>query len=111
MINKDPMSESDILNLETKAIRPEHVLRLNRITEGYLCSPKANIYNIDFTRFKIRDMETNEVLFEIAKPPGHNLEIDDKDPNVGRFVRYEIRMPAPQKNNDESPTHSSFFWR
>ena len=36
----------------------------------YLCKPEANVYEIDFTRFKIRDMETNTVLFEIAKPAG-----------------------------------------
>lgn len=34
----------------------------------YLCKPEDNIYNIDFTRFKIRDLETGTVLFEIAKP-------------------------------------------
>lgn len=27
------------------------------------------MYNIDFVRFKIRDLETGTVLFEIAKPP------------------------------------------
>lgn len=34
----------------------------------YLCKPEDNIYNIDFTKFKIRDLETGTVLFEIAKP-------------------------------------------
>ena len=34
----------------------------------YLCSTDANVYNIDFTRFKIRDLETGSVLFEIVKP-------------------------------------------
>ena len=27
------------------------------------------MYDIDFTRFKIRDLETGTVLFEITKPP------------------------------------------
>lgn len=35
---------------------------------GYLCAPDANVYNIDFVRFKIRDLDTGMVLFEIAKP-------------------------------------------
>ena len=34
----------------------------------YLCAPEANIYDIDFTRFKIRDLDSGAVLFEIAKP-------------------------------------------
>lgn len=42
----------------------------------YLCSPEANIYDIDFTRFQIRDLETGAVLFEITKPPASgNLDI------------------------------------
>ena len=52
-------------------ISPEDVLSLNHITDSYLCSPEANIYDIDFTKFRIRDMETKTVLFEIAKPPNH----------------------------------------
>lgn len=41
----------------------------------YLCKPEDNVYNIDFTRFKIRDLETGTVLFEIAKPP-HSGEFE-----------------------------------
>lgn len=37
--------------------------------KGYLCSPADNIYDIEFTRFKIRDMESGNVLFEIVKSP------------------------------------------
>lgn len=40
---------------------------------GYLCAPDANIFDIDFTRFKIRDMESGTTLFEIAKPPQHGM--------------------------------------
>ncbi len=69
-------------------------IRLNGVTENYLCSPDANTYNIDFTRFKIRDMATNATLFEIAKPPGVPAGGTDpsevNDPNVGRFVRYQF---------------------
>lgn len=80
----------------------------------YLCSPEDNVHMIDFTRFKIRDMETGTVLFEITKPPTpggpRNLvnttfrvslslldpdpvSAGDKklsDPNAGRFVRYQF---------------------
>ena len=50
-------------------ITPNQVLKLTSITEDYLCPPEANIYGIDFTRFKIRDLDTKTTLFEIAKPP------------------------------------------
>ncbi len=38
------------------------------LISDYLCPPEANIYNIDFTRFKLRDMDSGTVLFEVAKP-------------------------------------------
>ncbi|XP_053670131.1 protein unc-119 homolog [Anopheles nili] len=50
------------------SVTPDYVLQLNKITDDYLCTPDANIYEIDFTRFKIRDLESGAVLFEIAKP-------------------------------------------
>jgi hypothetical protein len=83
----------------SKAITPEDVLRLTKITDTYLCDPDANIYDIDFTRFKIRDLESGAVLFEIAKPVPENVDENSEknvesdepiDPNSGRFVRYQF---------------------
>lgn len=54
---------------------PKDVLRLTKISEEYLCAPDANIYEIDFTRFKIRDLESSAVLFEIAKPPSEQSSV------------------------------------
>ncbi|KAG6928550.1 unc-119 lipid binding chaperone, partial [Chelydra serpentina] len=74
-------------------IGPEDVLGLQKITGDYLCTPEENVYKIDFTRFKIRDMESGTVLFEITKPPASEREHGDKkdvDPNAGRFVRYQF---------------------
>lgn len=86
---------------------PDDVLHLNKIADEYLCSPDANVYDIDFTRFKIRDLESpGTVLFEIAKPPSEQypegsadesnfinedaVNPDDVDPNAGRYVRYQF---------------------
>ena len=74
---------------------PEMVLKLARITDDYLCPLEANVYGIDFTRFKIRDLETKTTLFEIAKPPPGTIDGDtndssEVDPNAGRFVRYQF---------------------
>ncbi|XP_069002255.1 protein unc-119 homolog A-like isoform X2 [Embiotoca jacksoni] len=83
-----PMTTEEDL-LASEVVTPEDVLGLQKITENYLCNPDENIYNIDFTRFKIRDMETGTVLFEITKPPSAG-EKRDIDPNAGRFVRYQF---------------------
>ncbi|XP_033123199.1 protein unc-119 homolog B-like [Anneissia japonica] len=97
---KNTKPESEVLTeedlLQRDVVSPEDVLKLVRCTENYLCDPDANIYNIDFTRFKIRDMESNTVLFEIAKPPPseddeeEETDVEDVDPNAGRFVRYQF---------------------
>ncbi|XP_052544785.1 protein unc-119 homolog A [Tympanuchus pallidicinctus] len=74
-------------------IGPDDVLGLQRVTSDYLCTPEENVYKIDFTRFKIRDMESGTVLFEITKPAASEREHNDKkdvDPNAGRFVRYQF---------------------
>ncbi|XP_060942145.1 protein unc-119 homolog A-like isoform X3 [Limanda limanda] len=84
-----PMPGEDLL--ASVGVSPEDVLGLQRITQNYLCSPDENIFNIDFTRFKIRDIETSTVLFEITKPPTEKSgEKRDIDLNAGRFVRYQF---------------------
>ncbi|NP_001300915.1 protein unc-119 homolog A isoform 3 [Mus musculus] len=68
-------------------------MNVDVMPQDYLCSPEENIYKIDFVRFKIRDMDSGTVLFEIKKPPvSERLPINrrDLDPNAGRFVRYQF---------------------
>merc|ERR1711934_53319 len=75
------------------SITPEDVLELTEPTEGYLCPMSANIYNIDFVSFKIRDMENNDTLFEVSKdpdqPPIDYALLDDMDDSV-RSIRYDF---------------------
>ncbi|WAR03894.1 U119B-like protein [Mya arenaria] len=89
---KEPVTEEELLRKEV--ITPDDVHRLSGSMENYLCPPEANIYGIDFTRFKLRDMDSQTVLFEVAKPPvpegGEEFDSDDMDPNAGRFVRYQF---------------------
>ncbi|XP_017965274.1 protein unc-119 homolog [Drosophila navojoa] len=98
----------DAKRKEESNVTPEDVLHLTKITDDYLCSANANVFEIDFTRFKIRDLESGAVLFEIAKPPSEqfpdglsvedtmlaaaeDLSLDDTaDPNAGRYVRYQF---------------------
>lgn len=75
------------------SITPDDVLELTEPTEGYLCPLSANIYNIDFVSFKIRDMDSNETLFEVSKdpdqPPIDYSLLDDLDDSV-RSIRYDF---------------------
>lgn len=74
----------------------------------YLCGAEANVFDIDFTRFKIRDIGSGKVLFEITKPVpvavpapapavcAHGRDDvedgieEDMDSNAGRYVRYQF---------------------
>ena len=95
-------------------INAAHVLRLARVTEDYLCPPEANVYGIDFTRFKIRDIDSKTTLFEIAKPPPGASEeegeedVEDVDPNAGRFVRYQFTPQVSKITYHELQFRSNF---
>lgn len=91
-VSEDIDSVCEYLDLKLKpSITPEDVLKLTKITDGFLCS-NSNDYQIEFTRFKIRDLETDTVLFDISKDPTiPDSEQDEKqepDADSGRFVRY-----------------------
>ncbi|KTG37296.1 hypothetical protein cypCar_00034269 [Cyprinus carpio] len=93
-VDRRPVTEQELRALG-RDIAPDEVLGLRAITRDYLCKPEDNIYSIDFTRFKIRDLETATVLFEIAKPPQCDLDEEDEengeaDTSAGRFVRYQF---------------------
>lgn len=102
-LNKQPSTATECSR--TDSWTPEAILSLDRVTDTYLCSTEDNVYNIDFTRFKIRDLDTGMVLFEIAKPQSEQFrpteiegrvkeleQVDNSllDPNAGRYVRYQF---------------------
>jgi len=53
-------------------ITPDVVRNYKEFTPKFLCGLDANIYNIQFKRFRIRDMESDFVLFDVG---------DDSDTN------------------------------
>ena len=91
--SKEPivLTEKDLLEKSKRDgfISPDDVLKLNKSTEGFLCKQTDNIYEIDFTKFKLRDMDTNTLLFEVCKPESAQKKFDDTN-NDNRFVRYNF---------------------
>lgn len=86
--------ELDLLRKKNSktSITVEDVLKLNKYTENYLCDVSDNIYQIEFVRFKIRDVETDLTLFEVAKSPEDDKLDSNSDGNddQNRFVRYNF---------------------
>ncbi|KAJ4460143.1 hypothetical protein PAPYR_3883 [Paratrimastix pyriformis] len=67
---------------------PENVLRLPGYTSDYLCPIEANTVGLNFLHFKIRDMDTKRVYFEVAQDPKiAQVGIARCDP-TGRLIQY-----------------------
>uniref|UniRef100_A0AAG5DT37 GMP phosphodiesterase delta subunit domain-containing protein n=1 Tax=Anopheles atroparvus TaxID=41427 RepID=A0AAG5DT37_ANOAO len=84
-------------------ITPDYVLQLNKIADDYLCTPDANIYEIDFTRFKIRDLESGAVLFEIAKPSVSDITQSASE-SKGSVVEAAAAAAGTSEAGSEEPT-------
>uniref|UniRef100_A0A0G4H3R2 GMP phosphodiesterase delta subunit domain-containing protein n=1 Tax=Chromera velia CCMP2878 TaxID=1169474 RepID=A0A0G4H3R2_9ALVE len=54
-----------VINKDWQLIKPEDVLALNAATKEFLCPIDANIFGIDFTSFKIRDVEEDHIIFDV----------------------------------------------
>lgn len=74
-----------------ECITPDDVLNLEKITESYLCPNEANVYNIEFTGFKLRDVDSGMILLDVNRDDNDETEEDEStDPNIGRYIRYEF---------------------
>ena len=56
-------------------ITPDVVRNYKEFTPKFLCGLDANIYNIQFKRFRIRDMESDFVLFDV----GDDSDVNNKE--------------------------------
>uniref|UniRef100_A0A8C2CXE0 Unc-119 lipid binding chaperone B homolog 2 n=1 Tax=Cyprinus carpio TaxID=7962 RepID=A0A8C2CXE0_CYPCA len=70
-------------------VTPQYVLRLPGYTDDYLCSPEDNIYNISFSRFKIRDLEGGSVILDLKRHcPTEIKDVIELD--AVRFIQYHF---------------------
>ena len=60
-------------------ITPEVVRNYKEFTPKFLCGLDANIYNIQFKRFRIRDMESDFVLFDVGDDSDSNNEKKEEE--------------------------------
>ncbi|KRW99489.1 Immunoglobulin E-set [Pseudocohnilembus persalinus] len=79
-----------------KKITPEIVTQFNKPTDKFLCPLNANRFHIQFLDFKIRDVDTNDIFFEISREPSDNfeeeinIEIPPEHEEQIRTVRYDF---------------------
>eukprot|EP01105_Mastigella_eilhardi_P010399 TRINITY_DN2422_c0_g1_i1.p1 TRINITY_DN2422_c0_g1~~TRINITY_DN2422_c0_g1_i1.p1 ORF type:complete len:242 (+),score=66.11 TRINITY_DN2422_c0_g1_i1:39-764(+) len=86
---KSSSSSSKPSSSAKKTITPAEVLKLTAPTTGFLCPVTANTYGIDFVEFRIREMESNTVLFHVQKDPSAPAEPMVEDDSC-RFIKYDF---------------------
>ena len=88
------------VNKEIKEATIENIKSLRAYTENFLCKMKDNTYNIKFVNFRVRDLDSGFVLFEVKDDNEDNLN-DDKNkenkeeeiqeiPDNYRIIKYHL---------------------
>ena len=85
-MNTDPPV---VKNGETNEFTPKEARALKEYTDKFMCSVKDNIYDIKFLLFKVRDLESNQTLFEVATD-GNDEEPSTEDDTEKRVIRYHL---------------------
>ena len=70
-------------------ITPEYVVALTEATERFLCPLSANVYGIEFVYFKVRDLESGTVLFEVSNEEEEEAQEAVEDDSV-RTIKYHL---------------------
>ena len=77
----------------SEKITPDIVRSYKGFTPKFLCGMSSNIYNIRFKRFKVRDIETDFVLFDVSD--------DSDDNNNNENIPEELKDENLKKIEDE----------
>ena len=72
-------------------ITPDIVREYKEFTPKFLCGLDANTYNIKFKKFKMRDLESDFVLFEVSddSPDDSNNSDEKKEEEKKEKINYE----------------------
>ena len=77
-----------------ETITPDVVRKFTKPTDKFLCNKEANIYNIKFKRFRMRDLDSGFVLFEVADDSPDSGDNDTKKEeeldDTSRVIRYHL---------------------
>ena len=80
-------------------VTPELVREYKGFTDKFLCPRSANIYNVRFRKFRVRDLESGFTLFEVAddspEQEGEQIQEIKEDENETiensmRTIRYHL---------------------
>lgn len=81
-------------------VTPDKVRSLTKFTDKFLCDKSANVFNVRFRKFRMRDLDSGFVLFEVSddgaeeqtqkeEPKQQSLEEETVE-NSLRTIRYHL---------------------
>lgn len=70
-------------------ITPDYVSSLTEATDRFLCPLSANVYGIEFVYFKVRDLESGTVLFEVSNEDEEEPREVVEDDSI-RTIKYHL---------------------
>ena len=70
------------------AVTQEQVLAFTEATPDFLCPMSANEYGVEFFYFRVRDMDSGQVLFEV-KREAEDEGAEGEEEEV-RLIRYHF---------------------
>ena len=82
-------------------ITPDVVRQYKEFTPKFLCGLDANIYNIQFKRFRIRDMESDFVLFDVGDDSDTNNEKKEEEDKTKKEEEEKAKKEEEEKAKKE----------
>lgn len=71
-------------------ITPEAVSTFTEATDRFLCPLSANVYGIEFVYFKVRDLESGIVLFEVSNEEDEEEVKEIVEDDSIRTIKYHL---------------------
>ena len=84
-------------------ITPDVVRAYKAFTPKFLCGLDANIYDIKFKRFKVRDIESDFVLFDVSDDSDDNKNEENKENNESKENKEEELKKIEDEDIYKSP--------
>ena len=72
-------------------VTPDYVRKFNSYTDTFLCNLSDNIYKVKFTKFRVRDLDSDTVLFEVEEDKSEDGEKNNHvETDEDRLIKYHL---------------------
>ena len=76
--------------LDRETFTPEIARKLEGYTDKFMCNVKDNTFKIKFLLFRVRDLESNQVLFEVETDETDLQDVEPVEDDEKRVIKYHL---------------------